>query len=169
MATVGIDYASKDIVEHNTTTKLQIWDTAGQEKFHSLIPSYIRNSNVAILVYDITVRSSFENLQKWHQTVINSSNPVCIVAGNKCDLDSEREISTEEGQKFANQIKADFIETSARVPINVQELFKKVLSAPITQSEDIKKPGSKDADQTIVVTVDVKNENKNENQNGCSC
>lgn len=167
-ATIGIDFFSKVLTEGNTTIRLQIWDTAGQEKFHSLIPSYIRNSTVAILVYDITMRSSFENLQKWHQTVITTSNPFCIVVGNKCDLEEERQISTDEGQKFAHQIKADFIETSARTPTNIQELFKKVASAPTAPDEEVKQSGNNE-EQTIVVTVDVKNQAQNDNRGGCSC
>lgn len=167
-ATIGIDFFSKVLTEGNTTIRLQIWDTAGQEKFHSLIPSYIRNSTVAILVYDITMRSSFENLQKWHQTVITTSNPFCIVVGNKCDLEEERQISIDEGQKFAHQIKADFIETSARTPTNIQELFKKVASAPTAPDEEVKQSGNNE-EQTIVVTVDVKNQAQNDNRGGCSC
>ncbi|OHS96372.1 Ras family protein [Tritrichomonas foetus] len=169
-ATIGINFFTKILTEGNTNIKLQIWDTAGQEKFHSLIPSYIRNSTVAILVYDITSRISFENLQKWHQIVINSSNPACIVVGNKLDLESERQIAYEEGQKFASQIKASFIETSARTPSNIQELFSQVAAIPIAaQNEEVKKPGAKEEDQTIVVTIDVPNQNQNENKKGCSC
>ncbi|KAK8842602.1 hypothetical protein M9Y10_025460 [Tritrichomonas musculus] len=168
-ATIGIDFFSKVLTEGDTTIRLQIWDTAGQEKFHALIPSYIRNSTVAILVYDITLRSSFENLQKWHQTVITTSNPFCIVVGNKLDLESERQVSIDEGEKFANQIKADFIETSARTPTNIQELFKKVASAPTTPDEEVKQSGTNNEEQTIVVTVDVKNQAQSENKNGCFC
>lgn len=168
-ATIGIDFFSKVLTEGDTTIRLQIWDTAGQEKFHALIPSYIRNSTVAILVYDITLRSSFENLQKWHQTVITTSNPFCIVVGNKLDLEIERQVSIDEGEKFANQIKADFIETSARTPTNIQELFKKVASAPTTPDEEVKQSGTNNEEQTIVVTVDVKNQAQSENKNGCFC
>ena len=168
-ATIGIDFFSKVLKEENTTIRLQIWDTSGQEKFHSLIPSYIRNSTVAILVYDITLRSSFENLQKWHQTVITTSKPFCIVVGNKTDLEEERQVSVDEGEKFANQIKADFIETSARTPKNIQELFQKVASAPTEQDDEVKQSGGNNEEQTIVVTVDVKNQAQNDNKSGCSC
>ena len=168
-ATIGIDYFTKNIPNGDTTIRLQIWDTAGQEKFHSLIPSYIRNSTVAILVYDITQRSTFEDLQKWHQMVINTSNPALIVVGNKLDLEENRQISSEEGQKFANQIKASFIETSAMTPTNIQELFSKVSSVSLVNQEETKKTESKDSDQTIVVTVDIKDQNKNEANKGCSC
>lgn len=168
-ATIGIDFFSKILKEGDTTIRLQIWDTAGQEKFHSLIPSYIRNSTVAILVYDITLRSSFENLQKWHQTVIKTSNPFCIVVGNKSDLDSERQISIDEGEKFAHQIKADFIETSARTPTNIQELFKKVASAPTALDEEVRQSNPNTDESTIVVPIDMPSQSKNESNNGCFC
>jgi Ras-related protein Rab-6A len=152
--TIGIDYFTKVITDGDKTICLQIWDTAGQEKFRALIPSYIRNSSVAILVYDITHRLSFENLQKWHQTITNISNPVLIVVGNKVDLEGEREVSAEEGQKFARTIGSDFIETSVRIPGTLDQLFAKLIAIPIKNLDQYKKSDS-NQEQTIVVTVDV--------------
>jgi Ras-related protein Rab-6A len=152
--TIGIDFFSKFIQDGDKTIRLQMWDTAGQEKFHSLIPSYLRNSTVAVLVYDLTHRSSFENLHKWHQTITNASNAVLIVVGNKLDLEVERTVSAEEGQRFATTVGAEFIETSARIPLNIDQLFEKVVGSPVPVSDEYKKPEG-EADQTIVVTVDV--------------
>jgi Ras-related protein Rab-6A len=150
--TIGIDFFAKYFVNDDKTVRLQLWDTAGQEKFHALIPSYLRNSSIAILVYDMTQRSTFESLQKWHQTITNVANPALIVVANKLDLEADRQVAAEEGKKFATQIGADFIETSARVPININELFEMVIAVPMAADEEPKKL---EDDQTIVVTVDV--------------
>jgi len=129
--TIGIDFFSKEIHDIEKPIQLQIWDTAGQEKFHSLIPSYIKPSTVAVLVYDITQRNSFESIQKWRQMVMDVAKPTIIIAGNKIDLDSNRQVSFEEGKKFADDIGASFVETSARTNENIKELFDIVVSIPV--------------------------------------
>jgi Ras-related protein Rab-6A len=163
--TIGIDFFAKSFVDGDKTVRLQLWDTAGQEKFHALIPSYLRNSSIAILVYDVTRRPSFESLQKWHQTITNVASPSLIVVANKLDLETDRQVAAEEGQRFATQIGADFIETSARVPINITELFEKVIAVPMAPDEE---PKRIEDDQTIVVTVDVSRPNQ-PNPSGCTC
>ncbi len=76
----------------NRTIKLQLWDTAGQERFHSLIPSYIRDSNVAIIVYDICKPDSFDHISKWHDEIKNvkGKDVLIVVVGNKSDLEEQR-------------------------------------------------------------------------------
>ena len=79
------------------TIKLQLWDTAGQERFHSLIPSYIRDSNIAIMVYDITQKQSFANIDKWQNEVknIRGKEIIMVMVGNKLDLEGQRWASYE--------------------------------------------------------------------------
>ena len=74
------------------TIKLQLWDTAGQERFHSLIPSYIRDSNIAIMVYDITQKQTFQNIDKWQNEVknIRGKEIILVMVGNKLDLEAQR-------------------------------------------------------------------------------
>lgn len=124
--TIGIDFFAKSLKIQNQSVRLQIWDTAGQEKFHSMIPMYIRTSTVAVLVYDITSKASFESLDKWLKTVFDHANPIIFIVGNKLDLQEQRTVSTEEGQKFADEHEAHFIETSARTPTNILELFNQI-------------------------------------------
>ena len=78
---------------------MQLWDTAGQERFRSLIPSYIRDSSVAVIVYDVANRQSFLNVAKWIDEVKQErgENVVIVIVGNKTDLVEEREVETEEG------------------------------------------------------------------------
>lgn len=93
-ATIGIDFLSKTMYLEDRTVRLQLWDTAGQERFRSLIPSYIRDSSVAVVVYDITNRQSFVNTAKWVDDVrAERGNDVIIVlVGNKTDLSDKRSV-----------------------------------------------------------------------------
>ncbi|CAM0137335.1 unnamed protein product [Umbelopsis sp. WA50703] len=127
-ATIGIDFLSKTMYLEDRTVRLQLWDTAGQERFRSLIPSYIRDSSVCIIVYDITNRNSFMNTTKWIDDVrAERGNDVIIVlVGNKTDLNDRRQVSIEEGEKKAREYNVLFIETSAKAGHNVKALFRKV-------------------------------------------
>jgi len=100
--TIGIDFISQNIFLEEKTIRLQLWDTAGQERFRSLIPNYIRDSSVAVIVYDVTNRASFKSMSKWIEDVKNQRGEGVIIAilANKIDAE-EREISEEEGRKLA--------------------------------------------------------------------
>lgn len=91
-ATIGIDFLSKTMYLDDRTVRLQLWDTAGQERFRSLIPSYIRDSSVAIVVYDVTSRESFKATSKWVEDVRAERGNEVIIAlvGNKTDLNDKR-------------------------------------------------------------------------------
>lgn len=93
-ATIGIDFLSKTMYLEDRTVRLQLWDTAGQERFRSLIPSYIRDSSVAVIVYDITNRASFLNTSKWIEDVRNErgNDVVMMLVGNKTDLKERRQV-----------------------------------------------------------------------------
>ena len=106
--------------------RLQLWDTAGQERFRSLIPSYINDSQVAVVCYDITSRPTFENVKSWVEQArqIRGDQVTIIIVGNKIDLAEKRQVSTEDGQALADELGTTFTETSAKVGINVKQLFK---------------------------------------------
>ncbi|CAN6863123.1 unnamed protein product [Brassica oleracea var. botrytis] len=140
-ATIGIDFLSKTMRHEDTTFRLQLcllsmfWlcvmDTAGQERFKSLIPSYIRDSSVAVIVYDVANKQSFINASKWIEDVrAERSNQVIIaLVGNKTDLVHRRQVSIEEGDNKARELGALFIETSAKAGFNIKPLFCKIASA----------------------------------------
>lgn len=112
---------------------------AGQERFRSLIPSYIRDSAVAVIVYDVTNIKTFESVSKWVDDVRaeRGSNVLIAVVGNKTDITTKRQVSTEQGEAKAKELNALFIETSAKVGANVKALFKMIaLSLPQTSSSD---------------------------------
>lgn len=130
-ATIGIDFLSKTMYLEDRTVRLQLWDTAGQERFRSLIPSYIRDSSVAVVVYDITNYNSFQQTAKWIDDVRTErgSDVIIMLVGNKTDLSDKRQVTTEEGQRKANELNVMFIETSAKAGYNVKQLFRKVAAA----------------------------------------
>lgn len=131
-ATIGIDFLSKTMYLEDRTVRLQLWDTAGQERFRSLIPSYIRDSSVAVVVYDVTNRLSFGNTAKWIEDVrAERGNDVVIcLVGNKTDLGNEkRQVSTEEGEERAAKDGLLFMECSAKAGYNVKGLFRKLATS----------------------------------------
>ena len=125
------------------TVRLQLWDTAGQERFRSLIPSYIRDSSVAVVVYDITSAKSFQQTRKWVDDVRGErgSDVIIVLVGNKTDLNDKREVTTQQGEEEAKKHNLMFIETSAKVGHNVKPLFKRIAQAlPGMESEQNQTP-----------------------------
>uniref|UniRef100_A0AAZ3SR42 RAB6B, member RAS oncogene family a n=1 Tax=Oncorhynchus tshawytscha TaxID=74940 RepID=A0AAZ3SR42_ONCTS len=125
-ATIGIDFLSKTMYLEDRTVRLQLWDTAGQERFRSLIPSYIRDSTVAVVVYDITNVNSFQQTSKWIDDVRTErgSDVIIMLVGNKTDLGDKRP-----APRQAQRQTGWFIETSAKTGYNVKQLFRRVASA----------------------------------------
>eukprot|EP00873_Tetraselmis_striata_P038623 jgi/Tetstr1/458887/TSEL_004395.t1 len=130
-ATIGIDFLSKTMYLEDRTVRLQLWDTAGQERFRSLIPSYIRDSSVAVVVYDVSNRTSFLNTSRWIEEVRTErgSDVIVVLVGNKTDLVDKRQVSIEEGDAKAREFNVMFIETSAKAGFNIKALFRKIAAA----------------------------------------
>ncbi|MCJ1333340.1 Ras- protein Rab-6B [Thelotrema lepadinum] len=182
-ATIGIDFLSKvgpnllraapsyhtgwyadTMYLEDRTVRLQLWDTAGQERFRSLIPSYIRDSSVAVVVYDISSLKSFQNTRKWVDDVRGErgNDVIIVLVGNKTDLNDKREVTTQQGEEEAKRCGALFVETSAKVGANVKGLFRKIAQAlPGMENE-----GAKAESQMIDVNI---NPQKPEANEGCAC
>ena len=128
-ATIGLDFQSKNIQIENQDIHLLLYDTAGQEKFRSLIPMYTRDANIILLVYDITNRDSFNHLPEWLKdlTNINLDEVILAVVANKIDLADKRYITLEEGKKFAEEHNFVFQEISAKTGSGFSDLFYKNL------------------------------------------
>ena len=105
--------------------KLIIWDTCGDEKYKAITRQYYKDANGVLLVYDITNKESFDNLNNWIDLAFqnNQNSIVNFLIGNKCDLESDRKIDIEEGKNFAEQKKFIFLETSAKDDININKVF----------------------------------------------
>jgi len=125
--TIGVEFGSKIVAIGGRSVKLQIWDTAGQERFRSVTRSYYRGAAGALLVYDITNRESYNALGDWlaDARALASPNIVIICAGNKKDLDSDRQITFLEASQFAQENELMYLETSAKSGENVEEAFLK--------------------------------------------
>lgn len=114
------------------TIRLQLWDTAGQERFRTLIPSYIRDSAVTVVVYDVTSRESFEAVDRWIEDVHRERGEDVLIAlvGNKSDLAEQRQVSPAEGEAKARSFSAAvFLETSAKTGAGVKTLFVEIAQA----------------------------------------
>ena len=132
---IGVDFMSKNIKYKDQNVKLQIWDTAGQEKYKGLIPSYVRNSSIVFVVYDISVKTSFDNIPKWLTFIRTIENTSLILCGNKIDL-SNREVKKEEGEVLAKKEGIPFFEVSAKTGDNIKNMFYNVVSELPTFSEN---------------------------------
>jgi Ras-related protein Rab-6A len=126
-ATIGLDFQSKNVQIENQDIHLLLYDTAGQEKFRSLIPMYTRDANIVLLVYDISNRDSFSHLPDWLKdlTNVNFDEVIFAIVANKIDLSGKRDVTAEEGQKFADEHNFIFQEISAKTGIGFSELFYK--------------------------------------------
>ena len=126
MSTIGLDYRLKAMkLKSGKKIKLQIWDTAGQDRFRAITKNYYKGSHGIILIYDITSLQTFENIKLWVSQIREEASPnvVIYIVANKIDLEYERKISKEDGKNLADELGFPFVETSAKSGINVTETF----------------------------------------------
>ena len=124
LTTIGIDFKTKSILIGKDRIRLQIWDTAGQEKFKTITQTYYRGAMGIILTYAINERDSFDDIENWvKQIKLHASDSVMkVLVGNKADM-SDRRVRYEEGEALAKEMGVPFFETSAKTGQNVEEMF----------------------------------------------
>ena len=125
-STVGFEFFTFNVKINDKVIKLQIWDTCGQELYRSLITNFYRNSSLAIMVYAINSKESFDNIEMWLKELRTHSNPDAKVflIGNKIDLENERQVTKQMGEKFCKENKLSlFLESSAKTGLNAQNIF----------------------------------------------
>ena len=161
-STIGVEYLSTVIEVDGNPVKLQIWDTAGQEKFRSIAKSYFRHAVGVIMVYDITNRQSFDDLSFWLNDVHTLCDPNAAVTliGNKLDLASSRAVTTSEATAFANTHQLIYLETSARGGDNVQEAFYRATKSVYERAEN---------GQLQTKTTSTAPKPSQQTSGGCSC
>ena len=154
----GMGYASKtiEIPEMGESLALDIWDTVGQERYRSLTKFFFQGSKMVILVYDITIKESFDSLKNdWYKLVKEYSDPNVLIgiAGNKSDLYDDEAISEQEAREFAKSIGAVFRLTSAQNNSGIYELFRDMAikfldpNSGIISSNDTKSENKKEKDE----------------------
>ncbi|KAK1356451.1 GTP-binding protein YPTM2 [Heracleum sosnowskyi] len=165
ISTIGVDFKIRTVEQDGKTIKLQIWDTAGQERFRTITSSYYRGAHGIIVVYDVTDQESFNNVKQWLSEIDRyaSESVNKLLVGNKCDLTSQKVVSTETAQAFADEIGIPFMETSAKSATNVEQAF-------MAMTADIKnrmasQPGSNNAKPS---TVQIRGQPVNQNSGCCS-
>ncbi len=165
--TIGIDFLSVEHKMGDRMHKIQIWDTAGQERFRSLVPSYIRDSRVALVVFDVCSEKSFENVQWWIDMIKRErtlDNMVIGVVGNKIDKEDSRMISTSDARALARDNKVFYVETSAKTGHKVRKLFSDAIQNYI---DDRGKPGRTPDDEIFTEVTLTTEENTTARSHPC--
>jgi len=130
-ATIGVEFGYAEVkVGGGAIAKVQIWDTAGQERFRAITRGYYKGAVGALVVYDLTKMQTFKNIEKWLQELREyaESDIVIMLVGNKKDLENEREVPTQEAQKFAQKQSLLYMETSALDGENVSAAFEQTIN-----------------------------------------
>jgi Ras-related protein Rab-1A len=136
-ATIGVDFKVSTVKINSKVIKLQLWDTAGQDRFKNIVASYYRGAQGIFIVYDVTNRISFTNVTKWYQETINylPETTIRFLIGNKCDMNSPfRVVSHEEASNLANSLGIEYVETSAKNTINIGDIFNQMAKTILTKS-----------------------------------
>jgi Ras-related protein Rab-5C len=154
-STIGAAYLSKVTP---SGIHFKIWDTAGQERYYSLAPIYYRSANAALIVYDITSKSSFETCRRWVDELQKyaPADTLLYIVGNKCDLESMREVDKESAQVFARENKALWGECSAKSGAGVAAVFDQLASRLLESMQDVQldKPAGHNAHGSVVLQPD---------------
>ena len=161
-STVGVELGTKVEEYNNTKIKIQIWDTAGQERYKSITKTYYKGAKGAFIVYDITNKDSFKNVDKWIQDLkeFGEDDAAILIVGNKCDLEEKREVTTEEVQKKAEIHKMAYCETSALKAKNIDYAFQTLIKLVAEKMEKNKNEENKYGNQSNVISTGVSLETK---------
>ena len=128
-ATVGVEFGAKKFDIEGKSVKAQIWDTAGQERYKAITTTYYKGAKGALIVYDITRKETFDSVDRWISELVNSGdkNMTMLLIGNKCDLDTQRQVTKEQGEEKAKAFKVAFLETSASSGENLDVAFEMIM------------------------------------------
>ena len=164
ITTIGVDFRYKTMNIDNKVIKLQIWDTAGQEKFKAITSSYYRNTDAVMIVFDVSDAKSFENIVSWLSEINEycSTNPSKMIIGNKSDIDeSKRDIDYETAKEYTDKLDIPYIETSAKTAENVEKAFQD-LSKQLIEKKTIQQNNLQNA-------IDFNQNNSTQQPSSCAC
>ena len=146
MSTIGLDYKLKNVqLDEGKIVKIQIWDTAGQDRFRSITKNYYKGAHGIILIYDVTNRKTFDNVRDWVEQIREevSDKVSIILVGNKIDNVEGRKVTTEEGQKMADECQLSFFECSAKSGENIDHTFNELVKKTVEYYKKDDGKGSK--------------------------
>jgi Ras-related protein Rab-11A len=160
--TIGVEFGTKNIIINNKRIKIQILDTAGQERYRSITSAYYKGAKGALIVYDITRKNTFDNIDKWITDLkLNGDKNICIIIlGNKSDLIDKREINKNDGIKKAEMYKTAFLETSALNGDNISKAFDELIEQIVINNKNIFQDDNENEIDKGVNLNDEKNNNK---------
>ena len=130
MSTIGLESKIKKMkLDDDREIKIQLWDTAGQERFHSITKNYYKTAHGIILIYDVTVKSTYENIKNWIRTIREEVSPkvTIVLVGNKIDDEENRKVTKEEGEAMAKECKVPYYDCSAKTGENMDEIFNDIV------------------------------------------
>ena len=164
--TIVVEFGTKNIIINNKRIKIQIWDTAGQERYRSITSAYYKGAKGALIVYDITRKNTFDNIDKWITDLkLNGDKNICIIIlGNKSDLIDKREINKNDGIKKAEMYKTAFLETSALNGDNISKAFDELIEQIVINNKNIFQD---DNENEIDKGVNLNDEKNNNNKKCC--
>ena len=139
MSSIGVDFKTKQIEINDRLIKMQIWDTAGHEKFRTITTSYYKSAHAIIVLYDITDINTFEHVKNWMIDIdkFAKSGVLRLLIGNKIDLNDNRQVTKEAGETLANKFGVNFFEVSAKDNININELFLETAKSLLEKNENM--------------------------------
>ena len=139
MSSIGVDFKTKQIEMNERLIKMQIWDTAGHEKFRTITTSYYKSAHAIIILYDITDETSFEHIKNWMIDIdkFAKQGVLKVLVGNKKDLEENRKVNKEAGESLANKYGIKFFEVSAKDNINIDELFLDTAKCLLEKNEKV--------------------------------
>lgn len=125
VSSVGVDFKSKDLIINNKRVKLQVWDTAGHERFRTITTSYYRGAHAIVTVFDLSDRETYEHVEKWLEEInkFAKENVLKFLVGNKSDLTNKRQVSSEEIRALVSRLAVPYFEVSAKTADNLFEFF----------------------------------------------
>ncbi|KAI8075318.1 ras family-domain-containing protein [Gongronella butleri] len=186
--TVGAGFLTRTLPAEDRCIKFNVWDTAGQERFHSLAPMYYRGAQAAIVMYDVTKESTFQRAKMWVRELQRQApaNIVITLVGNKIDLcdddenttnddvDEQRQISSDDAERYARESALLFFETSAKNNINVDKVFSEIArNVPVECLTPMRPPGGKSSQRNDHDRVDLSQpanaSNTTKSASGCAC
>jgi len=167
-ATIGADFLTKEVMVDDRLVTMQIWDTAGQERFQSLGVAFYRGADCCVLVFDVNVAKTFENLDGWRDEFLIQAGPrdpdsfPFVVLGNKIDLENQRSVSQKRALAWCtSKGNIPYFETSAKENINVEQAFQTIARNALTQDGDV--------DLDFPPPIQLQPPPEDNDKGGCSC